>query len=270
MLKRPHWIGLIIAVLLAILLLNLPSNAASRLKAAVSSLFFPLFGLANSAQKLGDSAGIRAIPKGTLITELQTLRHENEELKIQVMQAQETARENDMLREAVAWQKKLPWNKRLARVIGRDPANWWRTIQIDLGKNAGVTKDMPVITPDGLVGKVQEAGASTSRVVLLGDPQCKVGAVVDNPGGRDTGIVGPGEASVLDESILEMTFLPRHSQAVPGQKVFTSGLGGVFPKNILIGQITQTNSIGYGLYLEARVKLSANLRDLEEVWVIYP
>lgn len=269
MLKRPHWIGLTIAVLLALVFLNLPSPATARLKLALSGLFLPLFGLAGSAQKLGDSAGMRALPKNTLIAEVQKLRRENEDLKIQAMQAQETARENGLLREAVNWQKTRPWTKRLARVIARDPANWWRTLLIDLGTKDGVGKNMPVITPDGLVGKILDAGASSSRVVLLGDPQCRVPAVVDNPG-RDTGIVGPGESSVLDESVLEMTYLSRHSQAIPGQKVFTSGLGGVFPKGILIGQIAQTNSVGYGLYLEARVKLTANLKELEEVWVIYP
>jgi rod shape-determining protein MreC len=250
-------------------LLNLPGQATARLKFAFSSLFFPLFGLANSAQKLGESAGMRVLPKATLIAEVEKLRRENEELKIDAMQAQETARENAMLREAVSWRRKLPWNKRLARVIGRDPANWWRNIRIDLGKEAGLVKNMPVVTPEGLVGKVQEVGANSSQVVLLGDPQCRVPAMVDDPS-RDTGILGAGDSSVLDESILELTYLWRHSQAIPGQKVFTSGLGGVFPKGIPIGEITQTNSVGYGLYLEARVKLSADLRDLEEVWVIYP
>jgi len=269
MLKRPHWIGLAAAVVLALVLLNLPSQATARLKFAFSSLFFPLFGLGNSAQKLGDAGGMRAVPKRTLIAEVEKLRQENDELKIEVMQARQTAQENALLREAVNWQKKLPWNKRLARVIARVPANWWRTIEIDLGREAGVLKNMPVITAEGLVGKVQEAGSSRSRVVLLGDPQCRVPAMVDDPA-RDTGILGPGDSSVLDESILELTYLWRHSQAIPGQKVFTSGLGGVFPKGIPIGEITQTNSVGYGLYLEARVKLSADLRDLEHVWVIYP
>jgi rod shape-determining protein MreC len=52
--------------------------------------------------------------------------------------------------------------------------------------------------------------------------------------------------------------------------VSTSGLGGFFPKGIPIGVITETNSVGYGLYLQARVKLSANLREIEEVWVLFP
>ena len=82
--------------------------------------------------------------------------------------------------------------------------------------------------------------------------------------------ITPRVTTVLDESIVEMTYITRHSQAIPGQKVFTSGLGGIFPKGIPIGHITDTNSVGYGLYIEARVKLSANLQELEEVFVLFP
>jgi rod shape-determining protein MreC len=80
----------------------------------------------------------------------------------------------------------------------------------------------------------------------------------------------PGESSVLDESIVEMTYISRLAQILPGQRVVTSGLGGIFPKGIPIGNILDVNSIGYGLYLETRVKLIADLRELEEVWVIFP
>lgn len=270
MLKRPHWWGLGAALALALVLLNLPSQTTSRLKFALSSLFLPLFGLAGSAQTLGDAGGMRALPKSVLIAQIEALRRENEELKIAAMQYQETERENALLREAVAWSKKIPWKVRLARVLTRDPANWWRTLQIDLGENAGVAKNMPVITAQGLIGRVQSVGPTSSRVTLISDPNCPVSAVVDNPGGRDTGTIRAGESSVLDESIVELTYLSRNSQVIPGQKVFTSGLGGIFPKAIPIGVITETNSVGYGLYLEARVKLYANLRDLEEVWVLYP
>jgi rod shape-determining protein MreC len=269
MLKRPHWIGLCLAILLALVLLNLPSSISSRLKFALSSLYLPLFGLASSAQKAGEAAGMRTISKGTLIEQLEKLRRENDALRIELMQSEETTRENAALREAVTWQKKAPWKVRLARVITRDPANWWRTLQIDIGRNQGVAKNMPVMTSDGLIGRIQETDANRSRVALLGDPQCQVPAVVDNAG-RDTGILRPGEASVLDESIVELTYISRNSQAIPGQKVYTSGLGGFFPKGIPIGAIIETNSIGYGLYLEARVKLSASLRELEEVWVLIP
>lgn len=269
LLKRPHVIGLTVAVVLALVFLNLPTQASARLKLAISSLFLPLFGLANTAENLGEATGARLLPKSVLAAEVEKLRAENSQLKIEAQQARELARENAALREAVAWQKKLPWKTRVARVIMRDPANWWRSLQINLGSKDGIVKDLPVITPYGLVGRVYEVGSHYSRVVLLGDPLCPVAAVVDNSA-RDTGMISPGEATVLDESIVEMTYITRHSQAIPGQKVFTSGLGGIFPKGIPIGHITDTNSVGYGLYLEARVKLSANLQELEEVFVLFP
>jgi rod shape-determining protein MreC len=269
MFKRPHWVGLAVAVVLALVLLNLSSQTTSRLKFALSSLYLPLFGLASSAQKLGEDAGMRTVPKSALIEQVEKLRRENEQLRLDAMQSQEIGRENAALREAVGWQKTTPWKLRLARVISRDPANWWHTLQIDLGSNQGVRRNMPVVSAGGLVGRIQEVGANRSRVVLVGDPQCQVPAVVDNPG-RDTGTIRPGESSVLEESIVELSYLRRNSQAIPGQKVFTSGLGEFFPKGIPIGTITETNSVSYGLYLAARVKLSANLNELEEVWVLYP
>jgi rod shape-determining protein MreC len=269
MLKRSHWIGLGLTLALVLVLLNLPDRMTSRLKIALSGLYLPLFGLASSAQKLGEAGGMRALPKSDLIEKIENLRRENEELRFEMMQTEEAARENAMLREAVGWQKRQSWKLRLARVIARDPANWWRTLQIDAGSNQGVARNMPVVTAQGLIGRVQEAGANRSRVILIGDPQCQVPALVDNAG-RDTGILKAGEATVLDESLVELTYLSRNSQAIPGQKVLTSGLGGLFPKGIPVGTITETNSVAYGLYLEARVKLSANLRELEEVWVLYP
>ena len=269
MLKRPQWMGLALAVTLALVLLNLPGDISARLKLAFSNVYLPLFGLAASAQSLGEAGGLRSMPKSTLIAQIDRLQKENDELRLQLVQNEEIARENGVLREAFGWQKKAPWKVRLARVITRDPANWWRTMQINVGVNQGVAKNMPVMTSAGLIGRIQDAGANRSRVALLGDPQCQVHALVDNAG-RDTGTLRPGEASVLDDSLVELTYVSRNSQAIPGQKVFTSGLGGVFPKGIPIGVITETNSVGYGLYLQARVKLAADLRELEEVWVVQP
>lgn len=269
MLKRPHYIALSIVAVVALVLLNLPSHTTSRLKLALGGLFLPLFGLASSAQKLGESAGMRALPKSTLIRELETLRQENQKLRLELMQAREVARENEILRAAVQWQPRMPWKTRLAQVVSRDPANWWRTIMIDLGSRDGVVTNLPVVTDQGLVGRVAQVGGNVSRVVLVGDPNCRVSVVVNNEN-RDTGIVQPGEGSVLDESIVLLTHLSRHSHVEPGQQVTTSGLGGLFPAGIPVGTVIDTNSVQYGLEIEARIKLSADLQELEEVWVVFP
>jgi rod shape-determining protein MreC len=83
---------------------------------------------------------------------------------------------------------------------------------------------------------------------------------------RNTGIVSA--SSALDSSLVEMTYLPRHATIEAGAPVRTSGLGGVFPKGILLGHVVDTRPVEYGLHLAARVRLSANLSALEEVWVI--
>ena len=149
----------------------------------------------------------------------------------------------------------------------RDPANWWRTVQIDLGSRDGVRENLPVLTADGLVGRVSSVGYTHAQVVLIGDPNCRVSALVENPA-HDMGVISPG--GPLDNSLVELSYLSGSANLKPGQNVITSGLGGVFPKGIPIGQIVDARPVEYGLYTEARVKLSANLGALEQVWVLFP
>ncbi|MGV3775047.1 MAG: rod shape-determining protein MreC [Verrucomicrobiales bacterium] len=269
MLKRPQFIALTFAVLLALVLLNLPSQATSQVKLVLTSFFLPLFGLTGSSQKAIDSAALKLTPKNIIIQELEQLRQDNQRLKLQVTQDQEIWRENELLRKAMAWQKNAPWNLKLARVITRDPANWWHNVDIDLGSRDGIVRNMPVMTADGLVGRVEQVGLTTSKVALVGDPSCRVAAVIENQS-RDSGVIVPGGKTVGNESIVELNYLSRHSNAQPGQRVVTSGMGGIFPKGIPIGQIIDTNTVGFGLYLDARVKVAANLRELEMVWVLFP
>jgi rod shape-determining protein MreC len=166
-------------------------------------------------------------------------------------------------------QQQLPWKVQYARVVLRDPANWWRTVQIDAGTRQGVSVNVPVLTLDGqLVGKVIEVGSGTARVALVGDENCGVSAVVEQGAAHDYGVISSGSGAVLDSSMVEMTYVNRPTASKPGQRVRTSGLGEVFPPGILIGQIVDTNSVGFGLYSEARVKLGANLDSLEDVWVL--
>jgi rod shape-determining protein MreC len=149
----------------------------------------------------------------------------------------------------------------------RDPANWWRTVQIDLGSRDGLRENLPVLTAEGLVGRVSSVGLTRSQVVLMGDPNCHVSALVENPA-HDMGIVSA--SGPLDTSLVDLTYLSGSASLKPGQNVFTSGLGGVFPKGIPVGQVVDSRPVEFGLYTEARVKLSANLGALEQVWVLFP
>jgi len=140
-------------------------------------------------------------------------------------------------------------------------------VQIDLGSRDGVQTNLPVITDAGLVGRVSSVSTTHSQVVLVGDPNCRVSALVENAS-RDMGVLIAG--GTLDTSLVELTYLASSANLKSGQSVITSGLGGVFPKGIPIGQIVYASSVEYGLYTDAQVKLNANLGSLEQVWVLFP
>jgi len=149
----------------------------------------------------------------------------------------------------------------------REPANWWRTVEIDLGTRDGINTNLPVLTAEGLVGRVSSVGLTRSQVVLIGDPNCKASALVENPA-HDTGIISA--SGPLNDSLVQLTYLSSNANLKPGQRVITSGLGGIFPKGIPIGLVVDARPVEFGLYTEARVKLNANLGALEQVWVLFP
>ena len=258
-------VGLV--ALLALGVLNLPSRTAARLKLAVGSLFLPLFGLATASQQTATRATDAVMPRAELERQNENLRREKEQNRTQALQIAEIARENDRLRQLVGWQRRSPWKLKLAHVILRDPANWWRTVQIDLGTRDGVRENLAVLTPEGLVGRIQSAGFTRSQVVLIGDPNCNVAARVENDA-RDAGILGT--SGPFDTSLVELKYLSRNANLKPGQRVITSGDGGIFTNGIPIGRIVDSRPAEFGLYTEAQVKLGANLAGLEEVWVMLP
>jgi rod shape-determining protein MreC len=265
MFKRPYYIALGIVVVVTLVVLKLPVRTTSQLKLAISGLFLPFFGLATSTQKLAEKAGDAIAPRSTLLGQIEQLQSENQEFKLRLAQYDTAVKENTRFRQYYGWEKQAPYKYKLARVIGRDPANWWRTLRIDRGLRDGVTTNCAVLTPEGLVGRVSEAGFAQAQVVLLGDPNCRVAVLVDES--RDHGIIAPASSSPLEPALVDLSYLPRQSQLRAGQRIVTSGEGGIFPPGILVGYLVDFRSIGYGLYQEARVKLAVRMNALEEVFV---
>jgi rod shape-determining protein MreC len=264
MLRRPHYIALGLIVLLTLILLNLPDQAAARLKLGIGGLFLPLYGLTGGAHQVATKAADQLLTRRELLRQNEDLRRENQQLQLQLLQVEQIRRENTRLRQLLSWQPQQPWKLKLARVVLRDPANWWRTLQIDLGSRDGLRTNMPVLTADGLVGRLASVSLTHAQVVLVGDPNCKVAARVENDT-HDVGVIGNG--SPLDPELVEMDYVSRAANLKPGQIVRTSGEGGVFPAGLPIGKILDWQSVEYGLATVARVKLAAKLDLLEEVWV---
>ena len=192
MLKRPHYIALGLVVLLTLVILNLPSQTTARFKLGIGSLFLPLFGLASSSQQLAGATGDAVVPRRELLQLNDGLRRENQQMRLQAMQAQETASENARLRQLVGWQRQTSWRLKLAKVVLREPANWWRTVQIDLGSRDGLRVNLPVLTTDGLVGRIASVSLPARKSC------CWVILTAKSPRGSKTRIATPALSAPPD------------------------------------------------------------------------
>jgi rod shape-determining protein MreC len=271
MFKRPHYLALSSVLFLVLIVLSLPNRTAMQLKLALGGLFLPLFGLAGSAHSVMDKADRSLTSRRTLLDQLDQLQHENEQFRLESMQWAHVAEENAKMREALGWQQQTRWKLKPARVVLRDPASWWRTVQIDVGQRHGVVTNSPVLTTDGLVGRIVEVAFSRSQVVLIGDPKCRVAALVETGKNKGVdGIIFSGSSAALDPRVVDLTFMDGQAALQPGQKVVTSGLSGLFPRGLNIGEVIDFSSVGFGMNTEARVRLAADIRHLDIVFVLFP
>jgi rod shape-determining protein MreC len=195
------------------------------------------------------------------------LRRENEGLRRQAQALGEIGRENLRLHQLLNLKEHSGSRTLGARVIGRDASNWWKSIQIDRGSNDGVRENMAVLNADGLVGKTIQVSRGESRVLLLVDPNCKVSAVVQDS--REPGVASGAESALAFSPRCVMTYVNRDARVKPGESVITSGLGGVFPKGILIGAVRRAQlNKQTGMYQDVELKPAVDFRRLEEVLVI--
>jgi rod shape-determining protein MreC len=165
------------------------------------------------------------------------------------------------LNKLLSFKSNLTFSTKAAQVIGRDSSNWLSTLIIDKGEKAGINIGMPVISDTGLVGKIVEVSKSTSRVLLINDPNLKVAALVQDS--RDEGMVSGSLGGTC-----RMYFLSLDSEVKINDVVVTSGLGGVFPKGLLIGRVVDVDLDSTGLMKNCSIKPATNLSRIEEVLVI--
>jgi rod shape-determining protein MreC len=198
---------------------------------------------------------------------LRGVRQENRELKFEIERLRlEQVRLSDDAQQARRLQALLGFKETYiaktvaAQVIGSSGSEQSRSIYIDKGTSAGVDKDMAVITADGLVGRVLRAFGSSAQVLLINDQSSGVGVILDKS--RLQGVIkGTASGEVVVEKVMT------DEQVTPGERIVTSGGDQIFPKGITVGTVMKVTP-GADLFLNIRVKPSANLSRLEEILVI--
>jgi rod shape-determining protein MreC len=152
-----------------------------------------------------------------------------------------------------------------AQVVGWDPSGLFKAVIIDKGWTSGLAVNMPVINADGVVGRVVSASRNYSKVLLLIDQNSAVDCVTQRS--RDSGIVkGLSSKTIIYEP--SMNYVSKLSDIEAGDAVITSGIGGIFPKGIPVGQVTDVKSPADELFMEVKIKPSVDFSRIEEVLVI--
>ncbi|MDX6650179.1 MAG: rod shape-determining protein MreC [Solirubrobacteraceae bacterium] len=211
-------------------------------------------------------------------SERDRLRNERNDLRRRVIGAQAAERENAQLRRLVNLDRSNTlsgYQPVTARVIGRSPTVWYATITVDRGQSDGVRVDQPVVSGEGLVGKVTAVTGNASQVTLITDSTSGVSARVLTPlvtasGNGITGVVQPAVGRPRD---LLLEFVPRRANISKGDTVVTAGsrstrLESLFPANLPIGVVTQADDQELSQYQRVHVRPFADLRRLDFVQIL--
>ena len=186
--------------------------------------------------------------------EIEKLIRQNNDLREEIRQ---TGRINDLME----YQEKRQLKSVVARVIGRDATQWARVVFINKGTQDGIQENLPVVTNAGIVGHVIQAGLNTSKVMLVVDGRSSVDALFSYD--RVSGIVvGTGM------EFCEMKYVPITAEVNVGDQIISSGLGGVYPKGLVVGTVISITKATQGLFQEISIAPSADFGRLEEVLVL--
>ena len=198
--------------------------------------------------------------------EIDAIREENAQLLQRVTNYDEVVAENMRLRQLLSFQNNHPqFDMMAATVVTRDVGTWTNTFTIDRGSEDGLEPNMPVVIPGGVVGFISDVYTHSARVQTILDPRTAIGVIVQRPESRVASIV-KGNGSNPDEPLL--VNVARDGDVLNGDTLITSGYGGIYPKGLLVGHVTRIDNDSEGFVKNAVVELSADLRNVEEVFVI--
>lgn len=245
-------------VFLLIILILLISFLSSKVFGPLRYLSYPYDLLSLLTTKISDTLSSEWQAITWKKKRLKEIEDEIASLTERLVEYENIKRENILLKELLGLKGSEKRIVTFARVIRRGVARWTSAVVIDKGEDEGVRKDMAVITPKGLVGKVLMANRDFSEVLLLDDVNFRI--AVRFLGSRSEGIAsGTGQG-------VTVRYVPKDVEIIKGDWVITSGLDGIFPEGILVGYVSEVREKEF--FREVSLKTSQDLKGLEFVAVL--
>ena len=184
----------------------------------------------------------------------------NRELRARLLAVKEVGLENQRLKKLLDFVEADPRIVLPALVVAEDASSWARTIIIDKGGRHGVQEGAPVVVAEGVVGRVIKVAASSSRILLVTDASSSIAGLVQRT--RTRGVVrGNGHS-------LSLEFALRNDLVEAQDLIITSGMGGVFPKGLVVGEVSSVQRNEFGLFQQIELTPVVDFSRLEEVLVL--
>jgi len=202
---------------------------------------------------------------GEISAQNESLKRKVAQLEGELVRLQELEYENERLRRLLDFKSNMHGGYELvtAAVIARDPGNWFGTITLNKGSRDNIKKNMPVLTPCGLVGRVMAVSNNAAEVLLITDPRSGVGALI-----QENRVPGVVEGVANSSGYIRMIHIREDAPVEKGQTVVTSGMGGSFPKGIPVGTVVDVRKVASGLLKEALLRPFVDFNRLEEVFIL--
>ncbi len=261
--RRPKWVSYIFVVL-SLLLLSLSSgegqewNPAEKIAVEIAAPFQRLF--------TGTVSLVRDIWRNYFF--LVQTRQENlllkrriDLLEIENSKYQEVLLANQRLRDLLRFQENTNESLLAARVIGWDSSGLYKSIILDKGKSDGLTGKMPVVNSEGVVGRIVSVSPNYAQALLLTDQNSAIDGLVQSSRARGM-LKGGGSGGCYFDYVIKTC------EIETGDRIVTSGLGGIFPKGLSLGTVKEINDSPNMLFKEVRVTPAVDFSKLEEVLIV--
>jgi rod shape-determining protein MreC len=254
---------LVFAVLTGLILFLSPHNMR-RVQAGFLGIISPFLKTGSTMEKKYRDfrEGLKTLEQ--LESENQRLMIANKELSATNQTLRGLEAENNRLRGSLEYKERAVFKLMPARIVARDASTWYNKVVIDRGSKEGIKDDQPVLTDLGLVGKTMEVSDHSSTVVLISDETCRVAAKIE--GTQEQGIIRGERSSGGSSPSIGLNFLSKLAKIQPGANIYTSGVGGVFPSGVLVGQVKEFKM--RELDGHATVVPAVDLTTLEDVFVV--
>ncbi|MEL6821659.1 MAG: rod shape-determining protein MreC [Calditrichota bacterium] len=198
-----------------------------------------------------------------LFEENETLRNKNFKLETEIQNLREILAENARLRKMLELKEEKKATYIAGRIVGESVERRIRSLIIDVGREDGIKRNMAVVNPDGLIGKVLATSDGQAIIQQLVDHNALVSVTLQNS--REKGVV-----SWSGNSWLELLYIPKNIPVSRGETVVTSGISQIYPPGIKVGVVTSVEEDEFNLFKSIRIKPAVNFNALEEVFLIVP